>query len=408
MGVGLKFSFIHTADIHLGRAFADVGYNLTDKQKSLLSRAHEDAFDELCEFAIEKSVDFILIAGDTFDDCERDLHSKLKLARALRRFESENIAVYMVCGNHDPQFSYVQELGFKDSSKINIFGVNRLQEPLVLKDENNCEYAKIFPFGFADKFYEQSPCNVLEKASDKTLFNIGLIHCDIQQGENYAPCTEKELLDLGYDYYALGHIHRRLENDKIVYPGTIQARGRKDEGIHGFKYVCVEDKSIVKDEFVPCDKIRYYNDIEYSLANDETQIESFENIRSRLLDLKDDMEMIIVTLKLVGGRNYDKIVYNDLVKELIADNIIVSKINDFSYVNIDVDLIKKSEGLLAEILLTLDNKPVMDDIIEATQKELSDALKMVSNYDLSESLSKVSLKLNDICAQIYTGGDVNE
>ena len=79
----MNFSFIHTADIHLGRAFSDINFVLTDSQKRILKTAHEDALSRLADFAIEKKVDFVFIAGDTFDSSEQDLHSMLFLYKFL-------------------------------------------------------------------------------------------------------------------------------------------------------------------------------------------------------------------------------------------------------------------------------------------------------------------------------------
>jgi DNA repair exonuclease SbcCD nuclease subunit len=50
----------------------------------------------------------------------------------------------------------------------------------------------------------------------------------------YAPCSEADLLGHGYDYWALGHIHRRFERRSesalAVMPGIPQGRHARENG----------------------------------------------------------------------------------------------------------------------------------------------------------------------------------
>jgi exonuclease SbcD len=77
------------------------------------------------------------------------------------------------------------------------------------------------------------------------LFNVGLLHTALtgRDGhEKYAPCTEQELAALGYDYWALGHVHKREEVSKepyIVFPGNIQGRHAKETGPKGCALITV-------------------------------------------------------------------------------------------------------------------------------------------------------------------------
>ncbi len=403
----MKFSFIHTADIHLGRAFADIDYELSPEQKNIINTAHEEALGELCDFAIDKEVDFVLIAGDTFDDCEHDLHSRLVLYNFLKRLETNEIGVYIVPGNHDPENSYTKELGFKTSEYVKIFGVNIPSKTLVIKNRAGEEAAVIYPFGFKTTEYPASPCRVLEKAKSKDLFNIGLIHCDRSGGDKnvYAPCSEKELLDLGYDYYALGHIHKPDLGEKIVYPGTIQARSRKDTGEHGFCYVNVDNNSIVSNEFVKCDKVRYYN-LTVSVTGDETEIETIEKIQLQIGELSRGVKLVIINLTLEGVCGYKKPENNILKTELSNAGVIISGVENNSVIDMDVDLIKSSGGVLAQILSAADNDIQM--IAEQTDRDLSDILKLVPEFDRNVPAPEAAEIVQNICKEIYGGEEPDD
>ena len=241
----------------------------------------------------------------------------------------------------------------------------------------------------------------MEKATDKKLFNIGLIHCDTSGGESiYAPCTEKELLELDYDYYALGHIHKPYQNDKIVYSGTPQGRHSKDEGKHGFRYITVENNDIIKNEFINCDKVRYI-DLEYNISNDETEIDSIQNIQNVLVSNSKDCELTIYNLSIIGIRNFAKTDKEILKKELVSDNIIINEIADNSVYNINLDTIKNSGGILAEILNTTERPETIEEIIMQTKNEIADFIKYSEEIKTEEILPETFAKLKDICIEIY-------
>ena len=89
----MNFSFIHAADIHLGRPFSNLSEIQTCKN------AVEKAFNNLIDYALVKNVDFVLIAGDTFDSTEQDFESKLILKEGLKKLEAADIKVFIICGN---------------------------------------------------------------------------------------------------------------------------------------------------------------------------------------------------------------------------------------------------------------------------------------------------------------------
>lgn len=396
----MAFSFIHTADIHLGRAFADINHELSTAQKEILKTAHEAALEELCNFAIERNVDFVLIAGDTFDECEHDLHSKIVLTSILKRLENNNINVYIICGNHDPAISYTNELAFKNSNKIHIFGVNTDCKPTII-DQNNKSIVCLYPFGFNTHEYKNSPCKELKKATSKELFNIGLIHCDIMGDNNtYAPCSEKELLELNYDYYALGHIHKPYENGKIIYSGTPQARSRKDEGAHGFRYVNVNNNQIISNEFITCDKIRFCN-VDYSLTDDATATETIENLQEQLYQYKSAVKLSIINLTLSGVCRYKKHKLEEIKAELSGENLIINEISDNSVIEVDIEQINSSGGVLSHIINNTKTAEKLKILLDKTSNDISEVLKLADCIK-QENLSIPAISIaENICREIY-------
>src|SRR5699024_7401917 len=83
-------------------------------------------------------------------------------------------------------------------------------------------------------------------------FHIAMLHGSVSTNTDhdvYAPFRLSDLTSRDFDYWALGHIHKRqvLHTDPyIVYPGNIQGRNRKETGEKGCYHVTIspEDTTI--------------------------------------------------------------------------------------------------------------------------------------------------------------------
>ena len=62
------FKFIHVSDIHLGREITKKYSFLDSLQETRVRRSPLIVLDKLAILAEEEEIDFLLIAGDTFDD----------------------------------------------------------------------------------------------------------------------------------------------------------------------------------------------------------------------------------------------------------------------------------------------------------------------------------------------------
>ena len=89
--------FLHAADLHLGLRIT----RFEETACNRIGEARFTALQQLREKAAEHQVDFILIAGDVFDDHSV---SRTDAARAFAILEgSQNSCpVFIIPGNHDP------------------------------------------------------------------------------------------------------------------------------------------------------------------------------------------------------------------------------------------------------------------------------------------------------------------
>lgn len=91
----MRASFLHIADTHLGYEQYGVHERFND-----FSRALWNIVDD----AIEKRVDFVLIAGDLFNKRAIDARTLIHAIQGLEKLKQRNIPVLAIEGNHDRSY----------------------------------------------------------------------------------------------------------------------------------------------------------------------------------------------------------------------------------------------------------------------------------------------------------------
>jgi DNA repair exonuclease SbcCD nuclease subunit len=217
--------FLHCADLHLDSPLRSQGLRDPSLARRLQG-ASRLALARLVDAAIEEEVDALLLAGDIFDNGVADVTSRVALAGELRRLSRAGIATVMIRGNHDALLDHTR--------------YGPLEEGVVLLDaaRPTCHVgdAAIHGLGFESRHVATS---LLPRypAAEAGVVNVGLMHTSLGGAEGhdlYAPCSEADLLGHGYDYWALGHIHKRFERRSeaalAVMPGIPQGRHAREPG----------------------------------------------------------------------------------------------------------------------------------------------------------------------------------
>ena len=131
---------------------------------------------------------------------------------------------------------------------------------------------------------------------------VGLLHCQVASSlapeEPYAPCTKGDLQNKGYDYWALGHIHkpqRVLEAPLAHYSGSLIGNNPKEEGPRGVLLVeLTKDYGRVK--FCPTAPVQWLR-----LTPDLRDVRSFEDLFRVLRGLvPKDAENLLVRVEFAG------------------------------------------------------------------------------------------------------------
>lgn len=248
-----SFRFLHAADIHLDSPLK----GLAGQEGSAVERvrtATREAFDRLVSLAIEEKVGFLIIAGDLYDGDWRDYKTGLFFAAQMGRLNAADIPVYLLHGNHDAESQITKNLDLPGN--VHVFG-SRGPETFRLDELGVALHGHSFrQRDVTDNLVLHYP------GPANGAFNIGVLHtaCGMGGHENYAPCSLDDLVNRGYDYWALGHVHQAtvLHNrPHVVFPGNLQGRHVRETGAKGACLVTVRDREIVAFEAIPCDVVRW-------------------------------------------------------------------------------------------------------------------------------------------------------
>ncbi|WP_293647429.1 metallophosphoesterase family protein [Thiolapillus sp.] len=287
--------FIHAADIHLDSALHGLE-RYEGAPVDEIRSATRRAFDNLIELAIEEEVAFILLAGDLYDGDWKDYNTGLYFMQHMARLCDAGIRVFIVAGNHDAASQITKHLRLPDN--VTLFSTKH-PETVVLEDLN----VAIIGQGFATRAVTDDLSQAYPQG-DPQLFNIGLLHTclDGKPGhEPYAPCSVDGLRSKGYQYWALGHIHKREEVSQdpwIVFPGNIQGRHIREVGPKGCTLVRVESGEIASVEHRDLDVMRWAR-CEIDVSASETMDELFEQVSEGLQSELDEAGGRPVAVRLI-------------------------------------------------------------------------------------------------------------
>lgn len=265
--------FIHCADLHLDSPLRGLeryeGAPVQDMRE-----ATRRSFTNVIDLALEREVDFVLIAGDIFDGDWLDFNTGLFFANQLRRLSDADVRAFIVRGNHDALSKISKAVTLPKN--VHVFKSNK---PTTILDENLgfAIHGQSFATGVVtDDLAAQYP------DVHSGLLNIGLLHTALagREGhESYAPTTPERLIGKGYHYWALGHVHTRetvRQNPWIVFPGNTQGRHAREVGPKGC--VVVEgdaDEGIRSVEFVATDVARWQH-----LTLDATDVANLDDLQA--------------------------------------------------------------------------------------------------------------------------------
>lgn len=314
-----KVTFIHAADLHLDSPMVGLKY-LPKKIFERLQQSTFASFAKIVDAAILHQVDFVILAGDLFDGEDRSLRAQTRFRKQLERLAQQHIPVFIVHGNHDhlagkwaniamPQNAYVFPTEFtsetiekQDGTKISLYG-----------------------FSYPKRHVTERRIDDYFRA-DGADFHIGLLHGHYEGNSDhgrYAPFSLADLLEKNYDYWALGHIHKRIhltEEPPVIYPGNIQGRHQNETGEKGC-YLVTLTESNSKLEFIPSADVIWENvSVDATTATSVAELQ--ELCRNTVDQVRREAEGILLHLTL------QNVALPDAEKELLVLQELVETLQD--------------------------------------------------------------------------------
>jgi DNA repair protein SbcD/Mre11 len=245
---------VHAADLHLDSPLVGLE-RYPGAPANELRRATRDALERLVALCIAEEAKLLLVAGDLFDGGWRDYSTGLFFTEQMVRLREAGVRVVWLRGNHDAMSKMTRSLVPPDNVRELD---HRSPESVVLEEADVVVHGQ----GFARP-------DVLTDISQgyprpiAGALNVGLLHTalDGREGHDpYAPCTVTGLVDRGYEYWALGHVHTHevVHRDPwVVYPGNLQGRHARETGAKGAVVVSYEGARVLSVEHRSLDVVRW-------------------------------------------------------------------------------------------------------------------------------------------------------
>lgn len=204
--------FIHTADWQLGlrpRGAQTVA--------AALRQARLETVSAIGRLAAARTVDFVIVAGDVFEDNQV---GAAVVHETLARLEQYPCPVYLLPGNHDPLTpgSVYLRPAFQQAPT----NVRVLREPVPVPLAG----AVLLPSPTVHKQSAVDPTRLLaDQPTEPGRCRLGVAHGSLRIEGKYQPDDAPIALDAAararLDYLALGHWHRWYRHDaRLGYPGT--------------------------------------------------------------------------------------------------------------------------------------------------------------------------------------------
>ena len=271
--------FLHAGDLHLGSPLAAFSPRAAARRREREFAALEQLFAD----AVRRGAALLLLAGDVFDSPEPDADTA---ARFFTIAGAQPVPVVIAPGNHD----YRRTGGFWDRTvlpqNVSVFA----------GDELSCFdfpalNASVWGYAFGA---ESAPAPDLSVAADRLRdgrAHILLAHADtLSPLSPYAPLTSGQLEACGFDYAALGHVHkppepRRYGKTLCAYSGFFAGRGVDEIGEGGAWLVEIENGAVRTERLASKADLFLIETLDCSGATSGEEVRS--RVSKHILDLKE-------------------------------------------------------------------------------------------------------------------------
>lgn len=348
--------FVHIADVHMGMGFSTASFGL---EKGLDRRREiKGSMLGVVTYCQDQGVDLLLIAGDLFEEDYVTVSDLKDLNGAFSQLTKTKVLISG--GNHDPIVNKASVYSMIDwCDQVYIFGTK--MESHYIQAINT----EVWSFSWDKKYL---PPFLLQDTLDlsKDRINLLMLHGDVYQENKYQYIDQKQFEKSGFDYIALGHIHKMaFLTPWLAYPGSLEALDFSETGDHGFIEGDIHQGNLTA-SFKPFAK-RAFHKLSLEVRGDMT----FEGISRALGDLLGPWpKQDFFRITLLGDLDPQVTLDLGLIKERYEASYYYIEVLDQTQLDLDIDALEKDygDGLIGAYITAMKAKGLDDPVV-------ADALK---------------------------------
>ena len=351
---------LHTADIHIGVE----NYGKIDPETRTSTRLSDflRSFDEIVSFAIQETVDLVIIAGDAYKSRNPSQTHQREFAKRISKLSTNNIPVFILIGNHDsPNIpgpaTALEIFPTLDVEKVTIgdqlsnYDISTKSGPIQIVSvpwirKGDLSDSKISTTQTIEEINEEIQKKIIYRISelvdslDPKLPAILVGHLST---ESAITSSEKSMmLSKDYliptqnlalpklDYVALGHIHRHQQlnqNPRVVYSGSIERIDFGEENdTKGFCLLEIDPTKSwgqreVEFQFIPVNS-RKFKTIKVEIDNQD--LEPTQTILDEIArhEIKDSIIQLIIEMSASQSKN----VFDNEIRKALSEAYLIAAV----------------------------------------------------------------------------------
>jgi DNA repair exonuclease SbcCD nuclease subunit len=239
---------LHTADVHLDRAFSGVG--MTSSMASARRQELRDALRRFVDLALELRVDAVTIGGDLYEHERSTLDTGNLLRQQVARLGE--VPVLIATGNHDPYLPDSLYRRVDWPPNVRIFG-----EPAFRAFRLGG--LTIWAAGHDGPELRQNLLDGFRVPGDGQhilLFHGSDLSCVPEGKRAHCGFRPEDIKRTGAAFALLGHYHGAKLSPRFAYPGSPEALDFSEAGQHFVLRLDVSDAG-ARPELLPFGQVRY-------------------------------------------------------------------------------------------------------------------------------------------------------
>lgn len=307
-----------------------------------------NAFQKALDSCLKEHVDFIVVSGDLFHSNIPDMGVVNQAVMKMKEVRDKGINIYVIYGSHD--FSPNETSIVDILSSAGLF--QKIVKGEVSNDKLKLEFftdpkteAKLVgisgrTLGLEKEYYEILDREFLEKEKG---FKIFAFHTALDELKPASLAQMESMpvsnLPKGFDYYAGGHVHVKMEKKlqgygAIRYPGTLFGYNFRDleqnaEGEKPGLFIVSFDDDVEDVRFVDAPVCEYLK-FEYDVSNKNSTKANEELVdKVKKSSVKGKLVLLRVSGELSGGKTSD-IDFTQLREILLHKGAIYANINRYA------------------------------------------------------------------------------